>query len=102
MVSIPVTNCWYFAIGETPDVAKPDTPAPSTTKADLRPREKDRAMPLAVKRRAVESRTAMSSIDRDIRDFVAGRSNGESLLHILYDRVLDEPVPQRLRALLER
>jgi hypothetical protein len=43
-----------------------------------------------------------STTDRDIRDFLAGKSNGEKLLHALYDYVLDEPVPQRLRAMLKR
>ena len=41
------------------------------------------------------------SVDRGIRDFLAGKSNGEDLLHALYDHVLDEPVPQRLRAVLQ-
>ena len=50
----------------------------------------------------VEPRIAMSWIDRDIRDFLTGRNEGEDLLHALYDRVLDEPVPERLRALLKR
>ncbi len=59
-------------------------------------------MYLAVKRRVAEPRIAMSSIDKAIRDFVAGKSDGETLLHALYDHVLAEPVPQRLRALLER
>ena len=58
-------------------------------------------MSLAVKRRAAEPRIAMPSIDKAIRDFVAGKSDGKNLLHALYDHVLAEPVPQRLRALLE-
>ncbi len=37
-----------------------------------------------------------------IADFLAGRTHGEELLHELYDYVLEEPVPQRLRALLGR
>ena len=57
-------------------------------------------MYLAVKHRTVEPRIAMSLIDRDIRDFLAGKNDGEDLLHALYDHVLDEPVPQHLRALL--
>jgi hypothetical protein len=65
-------------------------------------REKDLAMRLAMKRRAARPRIAMSSIDKDIRDFLAGKSDGKDLLHALYDYVLDEPVPQRLRAQLER
>jgi hypothetical protein len=59
-------------------------------------------MYLAVKHRAAEPHIAMSWIDRDIRDFLAGRSDGKDLLHTLYDHVLDEPVPERLRAVLKR
>jgi len=43
----------------------------------------------------------MSSVDSDIRDFLAGDTDGEDLLHALYDHLLDEPVPQRLLALLK-
>ena len=32
-------------------------------------------------------------------DFLDGRTDGEELLHTLYDHVLDEPVPERMRAL---
>ena len=59
-------------------------------------------MYLDVKCLAAEPRIPMSSIDRDIRDFLAGKNDGEDLFHALYDHVLDEPVPQRLRALLKR
>ena len=41
-----------------------------------------------------------SAIDRDIRDFLTGKNNGEELLHALYDDVLDEPVPDHLLAIL--
>jgi hypothetical protein len=41
-------------------------------------------------------------VDRRIRDFLAGRTQGEDLLHALYDHVLGEPVPERLTALLRR
>lgn len=47
-------------------------------------------------------RIARSSTDRDIRDFLAGKNDGERLLHALYDHVLDEPVPDRLKALFAR
>ena len=60
-------------------------------------------MYLAVKHfPSVEPRIAMSLIDRDIRDFLAGKNEGEDLFHALYDHVLDEPVPQRLRDVLRR
>jgi hypothetical protein len=45
---------------------------------------------------------ATPSIDRLIRDFVLGRSDGEDVLNALYDHVLDEPVPERMRALFRR
>jgi hypothetical protein len=32
-------------------------------------------------------------------DFLDGRTDGEELLHALYDHVLDEPVPEGMRAL---
>jgi hypothetical protein len=59
-------------------------------------------MYLAAKCRPVEPRLVRSPVDRDIRDFLAGKNEGEELLHALYDHVLDEPVPERLRSLLRR
>ena len=41
------------------------------------------------------------SVDSQIRAFLAGQSDGEELLHVMYDHVLDEPVPERLKALLK-
>jgi len=40
------------------------------------------------------------SIDRRIRAFLNGESHGEDVLGALYGHVADEPLPQRLRALL--
>jgi hypothetical protein len=58
-------------------------------------------MNAVLKRQPVSpARIVVSPVDRDIRDFLAGKSNGEDLLHALYDNVLDEPVPDRLRAVL--
>jgi hypothetical protein len=59
-------------------------------------------MYLAAKCRPAEPIVVKSPVDRDIRDFLAGRNDGEDLLHALYDHVLDEPVPERLTALLHR
>jgi Anti-sigma factor NepR len=59
-------------------------------------------MYLAAKCRSVEPIIVKAPVDRDIRDFLDGRSDGEDLLHALYDHVLDEPVPERLRTLLRR
>ncbi len=57
-------------------------------------------MYLAAQRRPVEPKIARCSIDRDIRDFLTGKTDGEVPLRALYDHVLDEPVPERLKALL--
>ena len=53
--------------------------------------------PCGVPQRPIISR---SVADR-IADFVDGRTHGEDLLHELYDYVLEEPIPQRMRALLK-
>jgi hypothetical protein len=57
-------------------------------------------MYLAINRSPVEPVVVTSSTDQEIRDFLAGKNDGEQLLHALYDHVLDEPVPERLKALL--
>jgi hypothetical protein len=41
------------------------------------------------------------SVDSQIRAFLAGDSDGEEVLRAIYDHVLDEPVPERLKALLK-
>ena len=42
-----------------------------------------------------------SMTDR-ITAFLDGRTHGEDLLHELFDYVLDEPIPQRMRQILDR
>lgn len=42
------------------------------------------------------------STDRRIRAFLNGESHGEDVLDALYGHVADEPIPERLRALLRR
>lgn len=56
----------------------------------------------ALKIMPAPTRAPIPSADRDIRDFLAGKTDGEDVLHALYDHVLDEPVPERLLALLRR
>ena len=43
----------------------------------------------------------LSVADR-IAAFLHGRTHGEDLLHELYDHVLEEPIPQRMREVLNR
>ena len=40
-------------------------------------------------------------VGEQLLDFLDGRTHGEDLLHELYDHVLEEPIPQRMRALLK-
>ena len=56
----------------------------------------------AVKRQPAQPKIVVSPVDREIRDFLAARTDGEDLFHALYDHVLDEPIPERLRAVLRR
>jgi hypothetical protein len=56
----------------------------------------------AQRRRPVQPHPVRCSTEREIRDFVTGKTDGENVLHALYDHVLDEPVPERLTALLKR
>jgi hypothetical protein len=47
-------------------------------------------------------RTDRGAIDRRIRAFLSGENHGEDVLGALYGRVAEEPIPERLRALLKR
>jgi len=42
------------------------------------------------------------AVGERIAAFLDGTTHGEDLLHELYDHVLDEPVPPRMLALLDR
>ena len=46
------------------------------------------------------STAAAEPVAEQIRDFLAGRTEGEALLQALYNPILDEPIPPRLRRLL--
>jgi hypothetical protein len=39
------------------------------------------------------------AVGEQLLDFLDRKTDGEELLHALYDHVLDEPVPERMRAL---
>jgi hypothetical protein len=40
-------------------------------------------------------------MDDSIAAFLDGATNGEELLHALYDHILTEPIPQSMRRLLQ-
>ena len=49
--------------------------------------------------RDVPQPEATDTVEQQILDFLEGRTHGENLLHALHDHVLDEPIPERMRAL---
>ncbi len=48
------------------------------------------------------SQRVRPSVHDRIAAFLDGRTNGEELLHKLYDHVLDEPIPEAMRRLFEQ
>jgi hypothetical protein len=53
-------------------------------------------------RQIAKPRPATGTIDRQIRDFLDGKTHGEDVLDALYGAAMKEPVPERLRAVLKR
>jgi hypothetical protein len=51
--------------------------------------------------RHVPQPRAADTIEKQILDFLEGKTHGEVLLHALHDYVLDEPIPERMRALFQ-
>src|SRR5881398_617731 len=95
-----VTVCSRCVIREIPGVTKAEIPAPIVTK---KPSKRELTMNLALRSIPVQQiQIQVSSVDSRIRAFLAGDTNGEDVLHELYDDVLDEPIPERLRAVLKR
>lgn len=57
-------------------------------------------MNLAVKFAPIEIKTPVRSVDARIRAFLSGETNGEDVLHEIYDPVMDEAIPAQMKALL--
>jgi hypothetical protein len=49
-----------------------------------------------------EGEPSIGSVEEKMMDFLDGRTHGEELLHAIYDHVLDESIPERIRALFEK
>ncbi len=49
---------------------------------------------------AVPRELGPNNVKGKIDAFLRGESHGGELLHTLYDHVLEEPIPERLRALV--
>ena len=60
------------------------------------------AMSAALALQSVQPPVPVQSDDARIRAFLAGETDGEDVLHDIYDHVLDEPIPESMRALLKR
>jgi len=50
---------------------------------------------------AAVPQTPRQAVREQIAAFLDGRTHGEELLHALYDHLLDEPIPEAMRALLK-
>ena len=59
-------------------------------------------MSLALAFQPTRSPIVVPSADARIRAFLAGETDGEDVLHEIYDHLLDEPIPESMRALLKR
>lgn len=59
-------------------------------------------MSLALALQPVQPPIAIPSVEARIRAFLSGETDGEDVLHEIYDHVLDEPIPESMRALLKR
>ena len=59
-------------------------------------------MSVALAFQPVPSPFVIPTADARIRAFLAGETDGEDVLHEIYDHVLDEPIPEAMRALLKR
>ena len=51
---------------------------------------------------AAQPEYSSSSVRDQIVDFLDGKTHGEAVLRALYDHVLDEPIPERMRALFRK
>ena len=58
------------------------------------------AMAAKVRCRYGNAQTPAKSAKARIAAFLDGTTNGEELLHTLYDHILDEPIPQSMRKIL--
>jgi hypothetical protein len=51
---------------------------------------------------AIAPTAAAPAISEQIRAFLDGETNGEALLHALYDHILEEPIPPAMLAILQK
>jgi hypothetical protein len=51
---------------------------------------------------AAQPENSPRSVKDQIIDFLDGKTHGEPVLRALYDHVLDEPIPERIRALFRK
>ncbi len=59
------------------------------------------AMAAKVRCRYANAEMPAKSAKAGIAAFLDGSTNGEELLHALYDHILDEPIPQSMRRILQ-
>ena len=67
------------------------------TQSAMNPSTRPLILPIAIS----GARFLLPPLEDQIADFLDGRTHGESLLHALYDHVLDEPIPEQMRCLFK-
>ena len=101
--SIRVTNCSIYVIAEARRRGKFDNRGATVTMCDTMRYDAKLARFIATARGpSPEAGLARSLVTARIAEFLDGRTCGEDLLHALYDHVLDEPIPQPMRELLNK
>ena len=84
-----VTDCSHSVISELYPLDKTDDPP-------MMPH-----LHVTTSRRHAGVTTPPGSVDRRIRAFLNGESHGQDVLAALYGGAAEEPIPERLRALLK-
>jgi hypothetical protein len=71
------------------------------TNVDKRGKPMMQNLQVAIPNNSSAGGSSRGSINQRIRAFLNGEGHGSDVLHQLYGDVADEPVPERLRALLK-
>jgi hypothetical protein len=101
--SIRVTNCSIYVIAEPRSRGNFDNRGATVTMCDtMRSDAKLTRFTATARGPSPQAGLARFLVTARIAEFLDGRTCGEDLLHALYDHVLDEPIPQPIREILNK